>query len=145
MQSCKMQRCIIRYGTHWKKRNLWMRISPLVHFCWHRRFWQSKSRPCWACSFLNYTYRFITFQRDHVNALTLYSWTHHERVKVRAIKFVMRSDPGRITAAHCSWITKDGLNAENTCRCICTCILCNDNRLNPIQSKIGSFEDYCIL
>jgi len=41
--------------------------------------------------------------------------------------------PGRITAAHCSLITTDGSNAENTFRCLCTCPLCNDNRLTPIQ------------
>jgi len=34
--------------------------------------------------------------------------------------------PGRITAAHCSLITKVGLNAENTFCCLCTCSLCSD-------------------
>jgi len=50
--------------------------------------------------------------------------------------------PGRITAAHCSLITKDGLNAENTFCCMCTWNLCNDKRLNPIQlfSTLGSFS-----
>jgi len=43
--------------------------------------------------------------------------------------------PVAAQAHHCSpLLLEDGLNAENTFCCLCTCTLCNDNRLNPMRA-----------